>query len=292
MDDKRKLILETAAKFFSNNGFYATSVQEIAKECNVSKASIYQLFDSKEDILLQLLHYKRDQIIQKAALSATSDSLTPKEQLLEKIVMEFEGFHQNSDFMSILLHSDQSIQNNQIKRLIDETQRITLHWHKESLSAAYGPESERYIWELSLVFQGMVKEFFTFLEDKKEFKANYRSIASFIVNSMDTIIEYGNYQEAVLPQEIILELSTKVPADGQLLMDEWEKAIAALKRLIEEKIPQPVRGDLAATVSLIDEEKRKAEPRVFLIEALLAYLAKHREIKESVLHLYQFFPGC
>lgn len=292
MDDKRKLILETAAKFFSNNGFYATSVQEIAKECNVSKASIYQLFESKEDILLQLLHYKRDQIIQKAALSATSDSLTPKEQLLEKIVMEFEGFHQNSDFMAILLHSDQSIQNNQIKRLIDETQRITLHWHKESLSTAYGPKSEPCIWELSLAFQGMVKEFFTFLEDKKEFKANYRNIASFILNSMDTIIEYGNYQEAVLPQEIILELSTKVPADDQLLMDEWETAIAALKQLIEKKIPQPVRSDLAATVSLIDEEKRKAEPRVFLIEALLAYLAKHGEIKESVLHLHQFFPGC
>ncbi|SHN58200.1 TetR/AcrR family transcriptional regulator [Desulfitobacterium chlororespirans] len=289
MDSKRKLILETAAKFFSSNGFHATSVQDIAKDCNVSKASIYQLFDSKEDILLQLLQYKRDQIIQGAALSAAFDSLAPQEQLIEKIVMEFEGFHQDSDFMSILMHSDQSIRNHQVKHLIDETQWIMLHWHKESLSAAYGPKTDAYLWELSLTFQGIVKEFFAFLENRKEIRPDYRSIASFIAGTMDAIIEHGNYQDAVLPEDIILELNNTAPAAGPSLIEEWEKATADLKRMIEATIPQPGRKDLIATISLIDEEKRQDEPRGFLIEALFVYLTKHPELKESALHLEQIF---
>jgi AcrR family transcriptional regulator len=101
MDEKRKFILETAAKFFSKNGFFTTSVQDIAKACNISKATIYQLFNSKEDILYNIIQYKHDQIIQEAALI---------------------------------------IRNNQIKNLFDETQRVMMYWHKESLSKAYGPK--------------------------------------------------------------------------------------------------------------------------------------------------------
>jgi|GEM_PF-1111441 len=286
MDKKRKFVLETAAKFFSKNGFFATSVQDIAKECNISKATIYQLFDSKEDILYQIIQYKHDQIIQQAALIDNSDISSPKEQLIEKIVIELVGFHQNNDFLSILFHSDQSIRNNQIKNLFDETQRVMMYWHKESLSKAYGPKIDFNIWDLTLTFQGIIKEFFAFWESKEQINPDYRKIATFITDSMDAIIDHGNHRQSVLPEEIILELSNNVPLRSQSVVG-WEETISKLKKIVKEDIPEPAKHDLFETVALLEEEKRKDEPRTFLLQALFAYLERHDELKETVFHLNQ-----
>ncbi len=53
--DKRQLILTTAAELFGQQGFNKTSISEISKACNASKAWVYHYFVSKEDILFTLL---------------------------------------------------------------------------------------------------------------------------------------------------------------------------------------------------------------------------------------------
>ena len=68
---------------------------------------------------------------------------------------------------------------------------------------------------------------------------------------------------------------------------EWEETISNLKKIINEDLPEPVKHDLFATVALIEEEKRKDEPRTFLFQALFAYLESHAELIETVTHLNQ-----
>lgn len=51
---KKKLnILRTAANLFNRNGYYETTIEDIANELRVTKGSIYYYVDSKEDLLLQ-----------------------------------------------------------------------------------------------------------------------------------------------------------------------------------------------------------------------------------------------
>lgn len=49
-EDTRSLILETALRLFSRNGFFNTSVQDIRKAADISIGSIYHHFSSKEAI--------------------------------------------------------------------------------------------------------------------------------------------------------------------------------------------------------------------------------------------------
>ncbi len=49
-EDTRALILETALRLFSRNGFFNTSVQDIRKEADISIGSIYHHFSGKEAI--------------------------------------------------------------------------------------------------------------------------------------------------------------------------------------------------------------------------------------------------
>ena len=53
-EDKKKKILEAAAKVFSELGFQKARIQNIAKLAGVGDATIYNYFSSKEDILFSL----------------------------------------------------------------------------------------------------------------------------------------------------------------------------------------------------------------------------------------------
>lgn len=53
--EKRKVILETALELFAENGFYATSMSMIAKKAGISKGLTYNYFESKNDILEEII---------------------------------------------------------------------------------------------------------------------------------------------------------------------------------------------------------------------------------------------
>ena len=51
----RKAIIKASLKLFKKNGYYATSVKDIANEAGVTKGAFYHHFETKEDTLL-LIH--------------------------------------------------------------------------------------------------------------------------------------------------------------------------------------------------------------------------------------------
>ncbi|MET3508197.1 TetR/AcrR family transcriptional regulator [Halalkalibacter oceani] len=71
MDAKREAILKAAEETFSTFGYKGTSVDKIAKFAKVGKGTIYNYFETKEDILLEIINViiremkeKADEVIQ------------------------------------------------------------------------------------------------------------------------------------------------------------------------------------------------------------------------------------
>ena len=50
-------VFESAIWLFSNKGFSATSVQQVAKRSRISKAGLYYHVNEKEDLLFRICHY-------------------------------------------------------------------------------------------------------------------------------------------------------------------------------------------------------------------------------------------
>ncbi len=61
----RQHIIETASELFYTNGYNLTGINEIIKEAGIAKATLYNHFESKEDICLAYLQYKNQTFIQK-----------------------------------------------------------------------------------------------------------------------------------------------------------------------------------------------------------------------------------
>jgi AcrR family transcriptional regulator len=55
-EEKRMLIMDTALKHFANDGYYATTVNHIAKHAGISKGLLYNYFESKEALLKAIIN--------------------------------------------------------------------------------------------------------------------------------------------------------------------------------------------------------------------------------------------
>ncbi|MBW1763676.1 MAG: TetR/AcrR family transcriptional regulator [Deltaproteobacteria bacterium] len=54
-EEKREIIRNAATQLFAEKGFENTTTRDIAKAANISNASLYYYFDSKEELLYQIL---------------------------------------------------------------------------------------------------------------------------------------------------------------------------------------------------------------------------------------------
>ncbi len=55
VEERRGQIVRAAVKLFSAQGYYTTTIQQIAREAGISTGSVYQYFRDKDDILLLAL---------------------------------------------------------------------------------------------------------------------------------------------------------------------------------------------------------------------------------------------
>lgn len=62
-DKKRDAITKQAAQLFAKNGFAGASVAELAALCNVSKSLIYHYYQSKEEILFDVMRQHIDSLL-------------------------------------------------------------------------------------------------------------------------------------------------------------------------------------------------------------------------------------
>lgn len=54
-EKSKRLIMESALKLFSSNGFHATSINKIAADAGIAVGLVYNYFESKEDLLDKII---------------------------------------------------------------------------------------------------------------------------------------------------------------------------------------------------------------------------------------------
>jgi AcrR family transcriptional regulator len=95
-------ILEAAARIFSEKGFHATSMNDIAEAVNLQKASLYYHFGSKQEILISLLDHALD-LINSRLESVLAQSLPPDEKLRQAMVSYLQTIAENQNLSAVLL---------------------------------------------------------------------------------------------------------------------------------------------------------------------------------------------
>jgi len=92
----KKLMLQAAEKVILRRGYAATTMDEVAREAEFSKATLYKYFKNKGDLLLEIIIQYIEEIRARVA-GIQHSALEPEKKLKEMIlaVMEIQGRKEN-----------------------------------------------------------------------------------------------------------------------------------------------------------------------------------------------------
>jgi len=122
-NEKQLKILKVAENLFSQKGFEGTSVRDIAKEAQVNIAMISYYFESKENLLFNLIQYRMENsyLILKKVKDDTHFS--PWEKMEQIIEYYIEMILQNRNFHAIISRQMSLIQSESLRKLLVEVKR-------------------------------------------------------------------------------------------------------------------------------------------------------------------------
>jgi AcrR family transcriptional regulator len=153
---KKQLIIENSLKLFSENGFEATSIQQITELCGISKGAFYLSFKSKDELIIALIDYFFMQITSEIDRSVR----TPKTKdlmLYEFYHQTFLSFSKQTSFVKILFKEHvQPINEQLLIKLNDYDFRIN-----ESIlyliQQLYGDDVQEMKYDLLICIKGFMK---------------------------------------------------------------------------------------------------------------------------------------
>lgn len=113
---KREKVVEGAARLFSERGYVATTLDDIAKELGVTKPLIYSLFESKSDLLAVSFHRVVDLCL--AAISRALEADLSNAERLRVLVREIVHIAANNRIYSmIFLREERSLDPDALSRI-------------------------------------------------------------------------------------------------------------------------------------------------------------------------------
>ncbi len=99
---KKNSIIESALKLFSQNGFYNTTIPDIAKSMKMSVGNMYNYFSSKEELAKYAIKYSTN-IIAKELRDVNNMDISSKEKLFVFTRKYFENVKKSPEIVEYFL---------------------------------------------------------------------------------------------------------------------------------------------------------------------------------------------
>ena len=110
-EEKRQIILTSAAAVFAEQGMEKASMSQIATHCQVSKALLYHYYPSKGALIFGIIHAHLSEL--EAMVRQANDPVLPPEERLQKLIFAVLDNYRGAD-------NDHKVQLNGMDALTDE----------------------------------------------------------------------------------------------------------------------------------------------------------------------------
>lgn len=133
--NRHREILEIAARMICAKGYEGTSIQQIANACGLTKAGLYHHIQSKEHLLVEIMHYGMD-LFEELVLSKVEPIVDPLERLrtcmAKNVLMVTRDRNKE---ITIILHEHATLTGEELVRINTRKKRY-VHFLERSFSEA------------------------------------------------------------------------------------------------------------------------------------------------------------
>jgi AcrR family transcriptional regulator len=162
-DDQRELILSRAARLFAQRGYSATTMNEVAEACGMSKPALYHYYKDKYTLLVQSAeeHMARLEVLVKEVQALR---LPPEERLRMLIERFVEEYANAQDSHRVLTEDVKFLEEEDRERVLAAQRRVVAAFARTV--GELRPELKRAALDkpLTMLLFGMINWMFTWLK--------------------------------------------------------------------------------------------------------------------------------
>lgn len=272
------------AKVFREKGYELSSVQDIADECGISKASLYSFFSSKEEIFLLVFTSLQDDFKNNLAL-LNSTKLDPKTRLVRASTLLIQLF--STDYLTMLASDDPRTDIIRTKK--DEFSSWLLIAFKELFIDAYGTECESFIWDVLILWRALTREYTNLLAHDSIDGHSADQAAEHVIALVGQFIEdmlagkatcfiSSSFEQTLLG--VNRAEIAQAPEQLSQFFDNIDKALVNLHSAQR-------ADDIRQMIHFLKEEIERESPRWFLLHAIMDSLRQESELWSITRQLQQ-----
>ena len=123
----RDELIETAAQVFRQKGYHGASMEDIAVAVDLSKATLYHHFSSKQEILLEILDRALQLLLEKIS-AITEQNISADKKLRLMIRQYLQILAENVDLAAVLLFEHRALERRQHARHVPNRDKFESLW--------------------------------------------------------------------------------------------------------------------------------------------------------------------
>ncbi len=164
-DDQRELILAQAAQLFARRGYPATSMNQVAEACKLSKATLYHYYKDKSSLLISIAETHVSKL---AALVAEEEANphthTDEERLRRFVYRIVEAYAGAQDAHRVLTDDVRFLEDADRERVLDQERAVVAGFARAVSALRPGSPSDELAKPLTMLLFGMINWMFTWMK--------------------------------------------------------------------------------------------------------------------------------
>jgi AcrR family transcriptional regulator len=183
-EHRREEIIKAGEKLFLKKGLYGTTMDEIARKCELSKGTLYLYFSSKEQLYFEIVCRAMDRLYH-TFVQTIEGALTPLEKLARIGEGYFRFFKEEREYFRILV------------RLMDIDHDFNSDLHEIGLSLL---KKNNEVWGLitNIIIEGMKEGTFKPDTDPLEIAISLYASSSMVMQILDHVERNGESHNIAL----------------------------------------------------------------------------------------------
>lgn len=280
MQVKKSEIIEDSIQLFTEQGYHATSIQDILNRSGISKGTFYKHFQSKGELLqASLLHVEDKMNIERDRILIGQDESDKGVFIYQlEVMMESRIKHNFNALIEDALVSNDIDLLSFIKQMRMRLTSWIYFRFKQILPKKY----EEYLIDASVLFTGMLQSII-YINSLLANKLSINSVCLYCVNRTEEFLDSVEGKKIKLFDTNEIEQSLYQLGQADFSYNELALSTGSMRKLIEKQITEDSNHQKIAIdlIMFIQAEVVTDNPKTALIMSSLTTLKSMKEIQDT-----------
>lgn len=280
-NDRKQEIMDAAIHVFSRKGFNGSTMQDIAEGCGMSKATLYQHYKSKDQLLLSIFHMINDRLYVKLQAMMKQGDVNSADSLRHQIELQLQDSLAHRDLIRMLITENPNSYTEEVLKASGALRGRMIRHFEQMFKTVYGPRIEPFAVDLVFSMFSLLEQY-SVLMVLENVAIGVSELSLYILKLLDYMADGLMKEDGVKP--ILGEHNYPEYLRSEMPEPETDSVEGLICRMYRSADLLGNSGkeeqDVRDSILMLDNELKSQSPRRIIVQGMLHNLLRIQELAE------------